>query len=301
MADTKISNLSELVFSDLTFADVLPIVNTGTTQKVQLSTLLMASSSFYVPYINGVILPLIVPSAIMVNANYPIWNATYTVVDSLSSFWTNNIVPVDNVSVGVNNFSNLTSGYKNIAMGTSVLSSVTVGSGNLAIGHKALVSNTTGSGNTGIGYNAGYYNVIGNNNTYIGNQCAPVCPDESNTVNLGNAAIKTLRCQAGSITSLSDVRDKTKISSLPSVIEFVNNLNPVSFVWNSRDGSKTKIEDMGFIAQELLESQNNLNFVVPGLVDNSNSDKLEASYAKLIPILVKAIQELTKEVKKLKQ
>lgn len=297
MADTKISDLTELAFPDLTLADVLPIVNSGITKKIPLNTLFEASSSSYVPYVNGLVGPFITT----VGASYLFWNSTYTAVNALSSFWTNHNIGTDNAVLGRNSLLNLTTGYKNVAAGVNALSSVTTGSGNVAIGYQALASNTTGSGNTGIGYNAGYFNVVGNNNTYIGNQSAPNCPDESNTVNLGNAAIKTLRCQAGTITSLSDERDKTDISPLPTALAFVADLNPVSFVWNSRDGSKKDIKDTGFIAQQLLESQIKTNFSIPGLIDNSNPNKLEASYAKLIPVLVKAIQELTEEVAKLKK
>lgn len=297
MADTKISNLTELSSADLTLTDVLPIVNSGTTKKIALSTLFNASSSSYVPYVTNLVGPVVAA----VNANYSFWNRTYTITNALSSFWTNHNIGTDNVVLSHNSLLNLTTGYKNVGAGIYALSSINSGSGNVAIGYQALASNTSGSGNTGIGYNAGYFNVIGNNNTYIGNQSAPNCPDESNTVNLGNAAIKTLRCQAGTITSLSDERDKTDISPLPTALEFVANLNPVSFVWNSRDGSKQNVKDTGFIAQQLLESQTKTNFAIPGLVDNSNPDKLEASYGKLIPVLVKAIQELTEEIASLKK
>jgi hypothetical protein len=37
-----------------------------------------------------------------------------------------------------------------------------------------------------------------------------------------------------------------------------------------------------------------------GLVYEANPDRLEASYGKLIPVLVRAIQELSAEVKALK-
>ena len=37
------------------------------------------------------------------------------------------------------------------------------------------------------------------------------------------------------------------------------------------------------------------------IVDNTNPDKLEASYGKLIPVLVKAVQELSKENDELKK
>ena len=65
--------------------------------------------------------------------------------------------------------------------------------------------------------------------------------------------------------------------------------------------STAYIADMGFIAQELKEVQKETKITVPGLVYESNPDKLEASYGKLLPILTKAIQELSTENKSIKE
>ena len=114
---------------------------------------------------------------------------------------------------------------------------------------------------------------------------------------MGNSGISTLRCQVTSITSLSDRRDKTNIESIPVGLDFIKDLKPVKFEWNMRDGGKVGIEEGGFIAQELLATEE--KFGVRdwlGLVYDSNPEKLEASPAKLIPILVKAIQELSAKV-----
>ena len=58
---------------------------------------------------------------------------------------------------------------------------------------------------------------------------------------------------------------------------------------------------MGFIAQELKKVQKETNIIIPGLVYESNPDKLEAAYGKLLPILTKAIQELSTENKAIKE
>ena len=60
-----------------------------------------------------------------------------------------------------------------------------------------------------------------------------------------------------------------------------------------RDGGKVDIKEFGFIAQELQKSQKDEGVTVPGLVYDSNPDKLEAAYGYLVPVLVKAFQELT--------
>ena len=67
-----------------------------------------------------------------------------------------------------------------------------------------------------------------------------------------------------------------------------------------RDGGKVDEPDTGFIAQELVEVQDRLNQHIPGLVYDENPERLEAGYGKLIPVLVKAIQELSAEVSALK-
>jgi hypothetical protein len=62
--------------------------------------------------------------------------------------------------------------------------------------------------------------------------------------------------------------------------------------YSSNKGKK----DFGFIAQEVRELDND----TLRLVYDENPDKLELSYGKLVPILVKAIQELKEEVEILK-
>jgi hypothetical protein len=83
---------------------------------------------------------------------------------------------------------------------------------------------------------------------------------------------------------------------MPSVLSFIASLNPVQFDWWMRDGGKIGVPDYGFIAQELQQAQSSSGFDWAQLVYESNPEKLEASPGKLIPILVKAIQELAAKV-----
>ena len=56
-------------------------------------------------------------------------------------------------------------------------------------------------------------------------------------------------------------------------------------------------KDFGFIAQEVqVYDDDTLR-----LIYNENPDKLEMSYGKLVPILVKAVQELSAEIESLKE
>ena len=86
-------------------------------------------------------------------------------------------------------------------------------------------------------------------------------------------------------------------------LDFINALRPVEFIWDDRnEDGKHDIKDFGFIAQDLKKSQEKVEMAdILKLVYEENPEKLEASYGKLIPILVKAIQELSAEIKLLKK
>jgi hypothetical protein len=56
------------------------------------------------------------------------------------------------------------------------------------------------------------------------------------------------------------------------------------------------LTDAGFIAQESLNVVNKHNSDWMGLVDHQNANHLEMSTGKLIPVLVKAIQQLSAKV-----
>jgi hypothetical protein len=107
---------------------------------------------------------------------------------------------------------------------------------------------------------------------------------------------------AGPTGSASDARDKTDIRPITIGLNFVQSLNPVHFTWNMRkDENKRGISDHGFIAQDLLQVQNEYGHKIPDLVDDSDPEYLLANYTKLLPMLTKAIQELDVKVNNLKK
>jgi hypothetical protein len=162
----------------------------------------------------------------------------------------------------------------------------------------------TGNNNTFIGFSAGDANILnGSNNTVIGYDAEASTSTANNQITLGNASISTLRCAVTSITSLSDERDKDEITELSAGIDFINDIKPVSFIWKDRnEEGKQGIKDSGFTAQNLKEVQEKYSLSEElKLVYDENPEKLEASYGRLIPVLVKAIQELSAEVKLLKK
>ena len=203
----------------------------------------------------------------------------------------------------------------NLAIGTDALRNNTTGSQNVAIGRSSQSGGVgTGNSNTTLGFQAGS-TLQGNNNVVIGRGAIPSNNSISNEITLGNGAISKLRCAVTSITSLSDERDKTDIKPLEYGLDFINKLQPKEFVWDQRieygidydeDDNEIEIElenanrgkkDFGFIAQEVQE----LDDDTLRLVSDDNPEKLEMSYGKLVPILVKAIQELQAEVNALKK
>ena len=89
----------------------------------------------------------------------------------------------------------------------------------------------------------------------------------------------------------SSKRYKKNIKTLPSQLEVINELRPVTFKWKD----KTKGEDIqyGLIAEEVQT-------IVPEAVALNDKGETEAvSYTKLVPILIKAVQELQAKVEAL--
>jgi hypothetical protein len=197
----------------------------------------------------------------------------------------------------------LTTGNGNTAVGLLSSYLLTTGSDNSTFGKNSAVALSTGTQNTILGSQAAYSGTnnltTGSNNTIIGYNAEASSATVSNEITLGNSSIATLRCQVTTITALSDARDKTNISDLPAGLTFVKALRPVSFDWNMRDGGKVGKADTGFIAQDLQSAQESTGISIPGLVYANNPDRLEAGYGKLIPVLVKAIQELNAKVEAL--
>lgn len=208
-----------------------------------------------------------------------------------------------NVAIGTTSLRNLVTGFNNCAVGKGSCQNTTSGSGNTAFGVYSGLTFLTGNNNTFIGYSAGDATLLnGSNNTSIGYNAEPSTSSANNQITLGNSSVTSLRCAVTSITSLSDERDKDEITDLSAGLDFVNEIKPVSFTWNDRnEEGKHGIKDSGFTAQNLKEVQEKYNLSDElKLVNEENPEKLEASYGRLIPVLVKAIQDLSREIEILK-
>ena len=264
-------------------------------------------SSLYIGYGNTAL------GSLSLNKNDNGYRNTAIGVQSL----VNNTSGYDNTAVGYHSLYFNTTGDHNTAVGyhslirntTSDNTAVgwcsmnynTTGDYNTAIGTKSLWKNTTGQGNTTLGSFAGWELISGHNNTLIGMNSQPSSSTVSNEITLGNDLITALRCNVTTITSLSDARDKKNINDLSLGLDFIKKLKPRQFNWDRRewyennksDGSKMEEElSAGFIAQELDELQQSENAEWLELVYDSNPEKLEATTGNLLPVMVKAIQEL---------
>ena len=212
-----------------------------------------------------------------------------------------------NTLVGKNAGQNLTNGSSNTFVGVDSGELVTTGQSNTFIGHNAGTTVTTGSTNVFIGSDtgSGFSSITGQGNIVIGagGGVNPSSASAQFEITLGNTFITALRCAQTSITSLSDARDKKDITDLRAGLDFVKGLRPVEFVWDEREEEgRHDIADFGFIAQDLKAAQEDADMAdVLKLVYESNPEKLEASYGKLITILVKAIQDLAAKVEQLEK
>ena len=206
----------------------------------------------------------------------------------------------ENTGVGASCLIHLTNGTDNVALGESAGADITTGDYNVMIG-----SNTEGST-----ANAQSQNVIGYNVTASGN----------NTFTFGSGSDDTT-CTNGatSFSNPSDVRIKKDIETSTCGLSFINDLRPVNFKFKTKGeldtdfylyekdstepASFTDQVVNGFIAQEVKAVIDNHpeykgdELWKEGLEKHDKRQRL--SKEALIPIIVKAIQDLSDKVKAL--
>jgi|LakMenEpi03Aug12_release.lakeMendotaPanAssembly.Ray.scaffolds.fasta_scaffold13212_10 hypothetical protein len=206
-----------------------------------------------------------------------------------------------NTIIGMQSGPNMTSGVNNTLVGNTTGNFITTGYSNTCIGKQAGALTTTGYYNTSIGDSAGDQTTTGQNNVALGAFSNQATGATSNSITLGNVSHNVLRCAVTAITSLSDARDKKDVAPIELGLDFVKELNPVKFVWDDRnEEGKHDIADSGFIAQDLKALEDKYDAAeVLKLVYDENPEKLEASYGRLIPVLVQAIKDLAAKVETL--
>jgi len=185
----------------------------------------------------------------------------------------------NSAGVGRDALKALTTGGGNSAFGTESMLSCTTGNYNLAVGILALKELTTGSGNLGFGgFGAGqFWSPVFNVTT------------QSSRVVMGDTGITNAYVQVA-WTVTSDARDKMNFGSVPHGLEFVKQLNPISFQFKKNRDLDEPHGPLryGFKAQDILALEGEDNAVI---IDNEDSEKLRYNGETLVPVLVNAIKE----------
>jgi len=208
----------------------------------------------------------------------------------------------------------ITSGGQNVAFGPEALGACNTGTRNFAYGYAALAALTSGANNIAMGDAAGYNVTTGSNNLLFGisagrtgyqsPQSIAGVTTHNHQIHMGNESHTTARIQV-SWTVNSDARDKTDITPIDIGLDFVKQLNPVTYRWDKRSDYEDRTPDgtnklpeltLGFLAQEVevveksfgYDVANQTNLVVDRIPEQ---DHYGITYEKMVPILTKAIQE----------
>ena len=98
----------------------------------------------------------------------------------------------------------------------------------------------------------------------------------------------------------SDRRMKEQVQPISYGLDTITKLEPVSFFWNTaftnpKTGDTINLQDVKGSRQELGLIAQDAGTVVPECVGQSDDGTLTFDYQKLIPVLIKSVQELKKE------
>jgi hypothetical protein len=244
-----------------------------------------------------------------------------------------------NVAVGYGAFTTDDVGQWNVAIGRDALASqntasaantyntavgggagqvLTIGTQNTALGGLAGNTITTGSQNTMLGYAVQVSGGSGTRQIVIGSNQSG---GGDNTVRIGTVLATATLSLDGSDTSwaaASDERLKTEIANSSVGLSFINALRPVTYKWAAKNaidedlpfydadssdpcrGTEGKTHH-GFIAQEVKAVIDANSGVKDGhnIWSEDPNGTQQLAPAALIPMLVKAIQELTARIEAL--
>jgi hypothetical protein len=186
-------------------------------------------------------------------------------------------------------------GVSNTAIGHSSLINNSTGSSNVAVGISALSGNIGGSSNTAIGENSFSNGGFFNNSTALG---AFANITASNQVRIGSASVYSIGGQVGWST-LSDLRLKNNINPIKLGLNFILDLNPVTYSYIS---DKNNTIYSGFLAQEVEAAAQQYGVKFSGVdAPKNENDFYSLRYAEFTVPLVKSVQELNGEIDLLKK
>ena len=226
-----------------------------------------------------------------------------------------------------------TTGTQNSAFGHSSSFSVTTGNYNTAMGYGAGYYVSTGTYNTAIGRAADQVTTTGSYNICIGPSAKPSGAGGSSETAIGynttgnggstflfGSGTTDTSCAFGGTTwsNPSDERIKEEIEDEVVGLSFINDLRPRTFryrqekdipeeldahVAGSEKRYKTDEYEHGFIAQEVKEAIDKHSSLKDGFdmwKEDPSDGRQRVGETAVIPMLVKAIQELSAEIEKLK-
>ena len=226
--------------------------------------------------------------------------------------WANNTVALSIASTGEATFSSSVTSSLGSSGANFISNAATTGSLNafrasnsVGVGSYGIEANSGNNLMTGGLANATLLQSVSNTPLQFGtNQTARVTITSSGEVLIGNTdnGAYNLQCNGtgvwgqGAYVNGSDRNIKDNIATIEKGLEYIQKMNPVKFRYKpnyTRDHSM----QTGFIAQELQEVFASEDYV-NGLVQQGVH--LSVAYQNLLPILVKAIQELKQEIDTLK-
>jgi len=247
-----------------------------------------------------------------------------------SAMTTNTAGGQRNIAIGNYAADAMTSGDDNVAIGNQALGANNAGVENTAVGGNAGVGITGGVDNTVVGFNACNHVAVlstGSYNVIIGqySHTTAVDTDRANVLGhgVGGAGGYTtvgngsddIRAANGNVTwaTVSDERYKKDIVDSTAGLSFVNALQPRTFKYknkgelpstfsaykaDSTEVFKNSDTNHGFIAQEVKAAIDSDSSIKDGfrLWDDRDDGSQEVAEAALIPVLVKAMQELSTKV-----
>jgi hypothetical protein len=223
----------------------------------------------------------------------------------------------NNTFVGYSAGNALTGGGTNVGVGMYAGDGITDGAANICIGYDAgshSVALATGTGNILIG---AYTDTNGTGDDYV--ICIGYNVDgAADYTTIGNAGAD-IRAAHGVATwnTVSDERYKKNITDSTAGLSFINDLRPRTFKYknlgdlpeafnayeaDSTEAYKNSDTNHGFIAQEVktvIDAHSEIKDGFRFWGDRPDGSQ-ELGEAALIPVLVKAIQELSAEIDKLK-
>jgi trimeric autotransporter adhesin len=215
-----------------------------------------------------------------------------------------------NTAVGYNAGKRTTTAIKNVIMGSLAGDEITDGQQNVCIGYNNSANLTTGDFNVCIGSinkptsaNGEFCIILGYN------------VDGANNYTTIGKSSSDIRALHGSTTwsTVSDERYKKDITDSTAGLGFINDLRPRTFkyknlgdlpdTFNSYEEGSTEVfknanTNHGFIAQEVKTAIDAHSEIKDGfrLWDDRDDGSQEVAEAALIPILTKAVQELSAQV-----